>query len=502
VQSKAAQQQANDQAQADWQRQSDATIEDARRKALTGLDRDGNPLPAPAPPVQVARSDSQPVFTIETSPPATPTVTTNPPVFSGDTRPQGDPPVVNTNPPELPGPQPATPTLPDPVRGEEPLAPPVPAPTQGTDLPAPISPQPNVVPPLIAPPVQLATQNDTLRTGPAPSNPVTLPAPEPVNRPAAPIQPAVDVAGRPPVTPQQVSSPAVPNIPTGLYPTNPGELAQPIPLGWSAVSGATRYRLTVKNQTTGGFPVDDIYINSNGYTVQNLPAGTSFTWDVAACNQAGCSTRSTNGNFRTGGTPSASGTSDSQCGQITRYQQAIIDGYYGLEQQRGATKPNQVVLCRWQQLGTLDANLIDFQRSITAAANSGPNLPPAERRRIAREAVINSPLVQKAVSDLYYKIGEDYATKGVRSQLPSEANFLASAIRFVNGGFDQIEQNRNESYVMRSVSNINYMASYMVNQISGYYTKRIGIDIPASKLINLSGTAIGVYADAYVSGQK
>ncbi|MFM7853434.1 MAG: polymorphic toxin type 44 domain-containing protein, partial [Flammeovirgaceae bacterium] len=53
-------------------------------------------------------------------------------------------------------------------------------------------------------------------------------------------------------------------------------------------------------QSTGGFPVDDIYVTGTTYQLPTLPDGTSFVWDVAACNQNGCSARSVNGQFRTG----------------------------------------------------------------------------------------------------------------------------------------------------------------------------------------------------------
>ena len=101
--------------------------------------------------------------------------------------------------------------------------------------------------------------------------------------------------------PVQSTQPSVtPRVPTGLYPTNQGELAQPIPLGWAPVQGATSYKVTVKDQTTGRFPVDEVTVTSIPYEVR-VAAGRTFTWDVMACNQLGCSAPSANVQFRTGG---------------------------------------------------------------------------------------------------------------------------------------------------------------------------------------------------------
>jgi hypothetical protein len=189
-----AQQQANDQAQADWQRQSDATIEGARRKALAGLDRDGNPLPQPAAPVQVARLDPQAsnngwqpgqsqwssarVWGDQSAQPI-PTVSTRPPVFGGPTRAPEfggvtNPPIVTTRPPDLPAPQPADNSLPQPVQvaslpasithGQGAVPPPL---APATQLPEPSNP-----PQPLASPVQHGSQSDTLGTGGSPSYPI------------------------------------------------------------------------------------------------------------------------------------------------------------------------------------------------------------------------------------------------------------------------------------------------------------------------------------------
>lgn len=153
---------------------------------------------------------------------------------------------------------------------------------QATDneMPAP-QPSNNGLSPSLAPPVQIGTTNDTIGAG----------------------QPAQAVGGPGTVRAAQpvAQTTNIPRVPFGLYPTNQGDLAQPIPLGWSAVVGATRYRVAVRDQATGAFPVNDIYVSTNTLTVSSLPAGHTFTWDVAACNAAGCSERSGNGQFRTGG---------------------------------------------------------------------------------------------------------------------------------------------------------------------------------------------------------
>lgn len=145
---------------------------------------------------------------------------------------------------------------------------------------------------------------------------------------------------------------------------------------------------------------------------------------------------------------------------------------------------------------------MQFQNEIRAVANSGPNLSSAEKHRIASEAVRESSAVREAISDLYDDIGKSLITKGLKDQLPREAEFFADTVSFLDSGIEQMKRNQGEWAIVRAVSNTNFVASYMVDQISGYYTRRLGFDIPVSNLINLSGTVIGVYADAYVSGQK
>lgn len=294
-------------------------IEDARQKQLAGLDRDGNPLPAPATPVQVARSDPQPVFTTDTNPSATPTVTTNPPVFGGNANPQGDPPIITTQTPELPAPHPTAPTLPDPVRGVEPLAPPVPAPVQVAALPAPSTPNPNGPPPL-APPVQLGNGHDTLGSGSAPSNPV--PSPQPLDTPATPSQPVVPTTSRPAATPASTGSNspvslARPNAPTETYPGYPTEqsaivFADNTPtFGWSNVTGATYYQVAARNLGTGLLEINETVRSASFTPSRPLAAGQLFRWNVMACNGSGCSAPSGSKYFRTAGATTSPQTGDS-----------------------------------------------------------------------------------------------------------------------------------------------------------------------------------------------
>jgi hypothetical protein len=247
-------------------------------------------VPPPHPTMQASNDGSGSVRE-----PA-PIVTANPPVFGGNANPQGDPPVITTNPPELPAPQPAAPPIPDPV------------PVAG--LPAPITQDQGGVPPPLAPPVQLPTQNGTLGTDTAPSNPVPVPVPEPVNQPSSPSVQPVDAGGaRQPenqVT-QTESRLSVPSIPRITAPTNQRELLQPIPLEWTQPTGATYYILAVADQTSSGFPVNDERVGPPPFR-RTFAAGHYFTFDVRACNQAGCSERSANGSFRTGGVPSQTST--------------------------------------------------------------------------------------------------------------------------------------------------------------------------------------------------
>jgi hypothetical protein len=157
--------------------------------------------------------------------------------------------------------------------------------------------------------------------------------------PANPFQPAPNKQSTQPNGQQQLVS--VPNVPFGLYPTNQGELAQPIPLGWRAVPGATRYRITVKDQSTGAFPVDDRFITGDTFTVSGLPAGRSYSWDVAACNQVGCSERSRNGQFRTGSVNAATLSSKTLTYDevMSSRERRIFDEHFGYLARIPASNP-------------------------------------------------------------------------------------------------------------------------------------------------------------------
>ncbi len=203
------------------------------------------------------------------------------------------------------------------------------------------------------------------------------------------------------------------------------------------------------------------------------------------------------------GSPSSnpSATNNTQCGQITRYQQSIIEGYHGLPQQTGVAKPSISTLCRWQQDGSLDRRLNQFQIEINAVANSGPNRPSSERHRLAMEAVRSSPEVRKAINQLYEDIVKLYAGNTTTKLLTSKEKFAVDMLIYIDGGIKNVSDNKKESsIILRSASNINYVASFMLDQITNYYLGKIGLNIPASGLLNLSGAAIGVYSYTYFGG--
>jgi hypothetical protein len=279
---------------------SQAAIEEGMRRA--GLDPSGNPPPQP---VQVARANPPPPL-ITTNRPAFGGAT-GAPEFGGSTSPQGDRPILTTNPPEVPAPEPASAPyspnrgqpIPDPVRGLEPPTPAVPVP--GLPEPTPYNPNSAPLPPA---PVQPPRQDDTLGTGPAPSYPVAQPVP--VANSVASNQPA-DVVSRPPVTPVS-STPRAATLatPMRIAPTNAGELAPTVPLEWSPVSGATYYELAVRDLTTNPFVVDQPVYNTVFHRAP-YPSGRTFRWTVRACNQSGCGGWSTPWEFRTAAeTPSDS----------------------------------------------------------------------------------------------------------------------------------------------------------------------------------------------------
>jgi hypothetical protein len=156
------------------------------------------------------------------------------------------------------------------------------------------------------------------------------------------------------LAPQATQIAATPNIPTGLYPTNTGELALPIPLGWSAISGATRYRLALHDLTDGTFPVDDVYVANNSYTISSLAPGHQFAWDVAACNSAGCSERSANRSFRTAATTPRGTSTLTYDDVILPEEKTMFDTYYTLQLPENVArieKPNPDAIKRMKDTG-------------------------------------------------------------------------------------------------------------------------------------------------------
>ena len=133
------------------------------------------------------------------------------------------------------------------------------------------------------------------------------------------------VPGRENVAQQVMPTNSVPSVPIWLYPTATEVLAQPIPLGWSPVSGATRYRIALRDATSGSFPIDDEYVTGTVRTASSLTPGHDFVWNVAACNAAGCSDRSVNAYFRTGGGSRKTATNGSS-GKVLTYDD-VMDGH-------------------------------------------------------------------------------------------------------------------------------------------------------------------------------
>jgi hypothetical protein len=96
-----------------------------------------------------------------------------------------------------------------------------------------------------------------------------------------------------------VTVPATPTNP------NPGSLSSPGPtipsntvtLSWNASTGATYYGLGVRDIASGVLVVST---NVKGISyVASLSAGKQYRWNVAACNNAGCSSYTTVLYFRT-----------------------------------------------------------------------------------------------------------------------------------------------------------------------------------------------------------
>jgi hypothetical protein len=459
----------------------------ARQREMTEREQGTGLL---TPQVRVAEADI---------PPTPPVLTTSPPVFGGNTNPQGDPPIATTRPPELPSPQ----WSPDSRPADTPPALPDPLPPPREGLPSPqsggggVSEPPTApverpvitpAPPSPAQPVQTPIQNDTISTGqPAPSNPVSQPV---VYGPASLSQPASGV-NRPAPVPAATQPAALqrPSSPTGLYPTNPNPLAQPIPLGWGQVTGATYYILTVKDQA-GRFPVDEVRVAQTTYPLPMLAAGQSFTWDVQACNQAGCSPRSHNGMFRTGGGIASSVTCDAS---LTPNQEAIVREYV---EATGQPRPRDSAICLWKRNGTFISNLQSLSNQAVEARRSNRSfweIPISERHAAGIRAISTSPDVRKKISDLYEEVAKEVATGDLRSKLPPNVDFAVDVGSYLQEALSIYAKNKTEKSLMQAASTINLIASFTSDQIS----KKYGVPIGPSKLINLSGTAIGVYATSF-----
>lgn len=247
-------------------RNSQAAINEGMRRA--SLDPDGTPI---STPVQVANNDR-------------PVVSTNQPVFGGSTSSQEPDFGGSTRPPELPGPHAGRISLPDPVTG----------PVQVAGLPAPVTVGTNVVPPPLASPVQLPNQNDTLGTGQAPSIPVSQPVE--VIGPARPSQPASSSSN---------ASGAKPETPSN---TRTNTSASPrITMQWNLVQGATYYDLGLRDLSNGQLIISQ-QVSGSGVTT-DLVRGGNYRWNVAACNQSGCSAYSSPQQFSiAGNSPSQSST--------------------------------------------------------------------------------------------------------------------------------------------------------------------------------------------------
>jgi hypothetical protein len=102
-----------------------------------------------------------------------------------------------------------------------------------------------------------------------------------------------------------VTAPPRPTIPSVPGDTSPGAANSPGPtvssnllrLSWGAVSGATSYKVAVRDMTSNALVVD-ASANSSGHAV-TLHAGGQYRWDVDACNSAGCSSFTTPLYFQT-----------------------------------------------------------------------------------------------------------------------------------------------------------------------------------------------------------
>lgn len=237
------------------------------------------PAPQPTAPEEIPTPTSPPLFGGTTSPtaPTQPVVTTIPPPTNGAGQPSqsqwSSGSVWGSPTAPAPIPAPAAPTTsggwqPGQSQWGNPTA--LPAPATGASPP---------------------TINDGWRPGQSQWG----------NQETAQPPPLVQVGGRN----DTLGTGATPNtssnllsVPRLLAPTNPGELAPTIPLEWSPVAGATYYQLAVRNLTTNELVVDR-NVSGTSYVAPPYQVGVSFRWNVAACNQQGCSNRSISWSFRT-----------------------------------------------------------------------------------------------------------------------------------------------------------------------------------------------------------
>ena len=96
-----------------------------------------------------------------------------------------------------------------------------------------------------------------------------------------------------------VVAPATPTNPSPGTLTSPGPTLSDstVTVSWSASSGATFYGLGIRDIASGVLVVDT-NVNSTSYTAA-LTAGRQYRWNVAACNNAGCSLYTTVRYFQT-----------------------------------------------------------------------------------------------------------------------------------------------------------------------------------------------------------
>jgi len=81
-------------------------------------------------------------------------------------------------------------------------------------------------------------------------------------------------------------APPAPQMPTGVTATASGGA---IVVGWSAVSGATSYTI---QKNAGGVISTITGVSGTSYSDRSITAGMSYTYNVKACNSAGCSANS------------------------------------------------------------------------------------------------------------------------------------------------------------------------------------------------------------------